>query len=115
MCVYMPRCQVEILPVQFGMPSMSRGFIGESKTEVKQGNLIKSRVGNCLPPPDQGGFHENWERNAATLVEKLLGMVKSSVTPAGGKKRDVDVVERAVSCARSVALRAPQLCIHGDP
>ena len=63
------------LPLQFGMPKMSGRFLGTEREQIKIGNLIKQRINNHLPPPDQGPFDRNFEGNAkdlVTMVKQIL-------------------------------------------
>ena len=61
--------KIKIVPVQFGMPNIQGHFLGEGDDEIMLANLIKSKLGNVYPPPDQGGFHENFAQHAKRFAE----------------------------------------------
>ena len=63
------------LPVQFGMPNMSADFLGPSTENKEQANLIKLRIKNWLPPPDQGRFQDNFEKNARAMIARINELI----------------------------------------
>lgn len=72
-----------VIPINFGLPSMKGHFLGEGKDNIKKANLIKQRLGNCVPPPDQGTFDDNFQANATALVKlvrDILGLPPLSAT-----------------------------------
>ena len=50
---------------------MSGDFLGLSTDKIEQANLIKQRINNWLPPPDQGRFQDNFEQNAHAMITRI--------------------------------------------
>ena len=67
--------KVDVLPIQFGTPNMSGNFLGTSIKNKENANIIKQRILNWLPPPDQGCFQDNFEKNAGALVWRILELL----------------------------------------
>mmetsp|Transcript_25032 Transcript_25032/g.65265 ORF Transcript_25032/g.65265 Transcript_25032/m.65265 type:complete len:293 (+) Transcript_25032:2-880(+) len=48
-------------------------FLGETKDQINLANFVKTRLGNCFPPPDKGFFQgdsaEDFKHTAAGLVD----------------------------------------------
>jgi hypothetical protein len=62
---------IVIIPVQFGMPDTKGRFLGDDMESIKAANLLKQRIKNVLPPPDQGSFTDKWEVNCEILVNRI--------------------------------------------
>ena len=58
-----------------GLPDMSGNFLGPSVEQKEQANLIKQRIGNWLPPPDQGHFQDNFEMNAQSMIVRIYQLL----------------------------------------
>eukprot|EP01051_Picozoa_sp_SAG22_P000225 SAG22_NODE_4_length_44774_cov_362.122149_46_plen_431_part_00 len=74
-----------IIPVVFDMSAHKamKGdtFLGTDPDSIEDANFLKTKMtGNSLPPPDQGVFQTNFDRNAAELVR----LVKRELAFAGG-------------------------------
>ena len=50
---------------------MSGDFLGPSTENKKKANLVKQRINNWLPPPDQGRFQDNFEKNAHAMITRI--------------------------------------------
>lgn len=67
-----------IIPVFVGSVGLGKSddFLGTSKRDRMNANLIRTKInGNCIPPPDMGLFQDNWEANVAVLIERVREMM----------------------------------------
>lgn len=64
-----------LVVVQFGLPKMKGHFLGETEIDIKEGNFIKAKLGNSLPPPDRGQFDTDWNANARDFVNLCGGNI----------------------------------------
>ena len=63
-----------IVPIFLGPVKMGKNdnFLGSSRAEKRSANFIRAKIdGNCIPPPDQGLFQENWDKNVALLISRI--------------------------------------------
>jgi hypothetical protein len=65
--------KVFIVRVDDSCHTCTRGnFLGESVDQVDQAGFIKLKLNmNCLPPPHEPLFQDNFERNAVELVQLI--------------------------------------------
>ena len=71
----------QILPVQFGLPNMRGRFLGEGRDEIKSANVIRQRIGNAIPPPDQGTFADDFPKHGAAFIKRLREMLEGHPAP----------------------------------
>ena len=77
------REDMHILPFIFETPpQMKKGYFGKSDEERERGNFVKLKLGNWLPPPEQGLFQDAFEGNLATLLQ----LVKQRVAGREGSR-----------------------------
>jgi hypothetical protein len=60
-----------IIPVYLDDVKLTGNFLGDEPTDIRAAAFIKGKLGNCIPPPDQGLFHENFAANMKTLVARI--------------------------------------------
>ena len=52
-----------IIPVCIEPTNLSGNFFGDQPDDVRDAALVKSFLGNQIPPPEEGVFQDNWSRN----------------------------------------------------
>jgi hypothetical protein len=63
-----------IIPVYVGRVAMDDDshFLGTAVEDMMNANLIRTKIdGNCIPPPDEGLFQDNWDANVAALIKRV--------------------------------------------
>ena len=74
-----------IIPVIFETPPpMKKGYFGKSVDEREKGNFVLQELGNWLPPPEEGLFQDNFERNLAKCIEQVRKHVGDNREGSGG-------------------------------
>lgn len=76
-----PGLSKRVIPVFVSPIDMSKGsdFLGSSKSEKRQANFFRTKIdGNCIPPPDEGLFQDNWERNVELLSKRVGELMKKA-------------------------------------
>jgi len=71
---------IKLIPIQFGMPNMKGYFLGDDVEQIKAANILKQRILNVLPPPDQGSFKDNWEKNCQAMINRIKELLPDTVT-----------------------------------
>lgn len=52
-------------------------FFGASRLQKQHAALVRRKiVGNCIPPPEEGLFHENWDKNTARLIDRVKELLE---------------------------------------
>ena len=76
---------LKILPVIFETPPpMKKGYFGTSDDERERGNFVRQKLGNWLPPPEQGLFQDDFARNLDKVVEQVRRHLSTSGDADGG-------------------------------
>lgn len=88
------KSQLAIVPVIFeelppGVARYEKGWYGSSREEHLRGNVLKSRIGNFLPPPDKGVFQRQFRANAAAFLERVTRILETG----GGFEADSLIVD----------------------
>jgi hypothetical protein len=61
-----------IIPVFVGVVDLQSDFLGTSPAEMDEATWIRTMVsGNCIPPPDEGLFQDNWDTNVKRLINRV--------------------------------------------
>ena len=68
-CSAILKSGMKAFPVQYGMPDTKGDFLGDENDKVLTAGLIKQKLGNVYPPPDQGSFHDDFPSHAKRLME----------------------------------------------
>ena len=71
-CVAILTSNTKCIPVQYGMPNMKGNFLGEENDKILTAGMIRTMLGNVHPPPDQGGFHDDFQTHAKHLIDLLV-------------------------------------------
>lgn len=65
-----------VIPIYVGELDMQSNFFGKTKKMKQQATLVRTKIsGNCLPPPDQGLFQDNWDANMEELTKRCKDLV----------------------------------------
>jgi len=68
--------------------SYEKGWYGASRDNHLRGNVLKSRIGNFLPPADKGVFPCDFRANSQLLLERVRRILRN-----GGEGTDTLWVE----------------------
>ena len=68
-CKAIVTSKIKVIPIQYGMPNTKGNFLGDQEDEIMVAGLIKVKMGNCFPRPDQGGFNDDFPTHAKRLIE----------------------------------------------
>jgi hypothetical protein len=82
--------------------SYEKGWFGASRDDHLRGNVLKSRIGNFLPPPDKGVFRSDFRANSQLFLERVQRILRN-----GGEGTD-----RLWAEMDQRPTRAP---LHGSP
>ena len=88
------KSRLTILPVIFeelpnGVARYEKGWYGQSREEHLRGNVLKSRIGNFLPPPDKGVFQRQFRANATAFLERVNRILENG----GGIEADSLIID----------------------
>ena len=103
--------KIDVLPIQFGTPNMSGDFLGTSTKDKEKANIIKQRILNWLPPPDQGRFQDNFERNAKALVLRICVILGASTQTSRAHDRNPSISPTSRPEPPALRLTAQRICV----
>ena len=64
----------EALPREIA--SYEKGWYGPSRDDHLRGNVLKSRIGNFLPPPDKGAFPSDFRANSQLFLDRIQRILR---------------------------------------
>ena len=83
--------------------SYEKGWYGASRDDHLRGNVLKSRIGNFLPPPDKGVFPSDFRANSQLFLKRVRSILRN-----GGEGTDR-------LWAEQVDRRPTRDPLHGSP